>query len=259
LHPGLHRGTGCVEGGSGATHRLAASARAWRGLRRFVPTDSNARPSAQRCVGHVRGRTRSALWPASGIEPHPAVTDPDRYALVMVRTRPKAFLRMIQHQAARVSITASTTRGQGSTGVVEAGRDFMRGLRVSRFGTARPQLFQRTLDAETEELQASLPRRARSWGLARKLLNIFLRDCLYSGYLGREHDLERAEQYFEIPLDSITAKHIRDECPQLPPWPGVKHLTPDVSAAYQLAALLAAGRRGVARVHMDAYWWGARE
>lgn len=165
---------------------------------------------------------------------------------------------MVQHRAARVAITASATRGQGA-GVVACARPFLVGLKLAPFGTADPRAFARQLDAATERLRACLPKPAASWGLARKLLNIFLRDCLYTGYLAKAHGLAAAERLLEIPLDSITAKEIRREAPALPRWLGVRHLDPDRSAVYQEAALLIAKRHGVARVHLDAYWWGARE
>jgi hypothetical protein len=90
-------------------------------------------------------------------------------------------------------------------------------------------------------------------------LNIFLRDSLYTSYLAKEHGLAAAARFLEIPLDSITAKRIRSAVPELPRWPGVKYLDPHMSAAYQAAALLIARQHGVARVHLDAYWWGARD
>jgi hypothetical protein len=104
-----------------------------------------------------------------------------------------------------------------------------------------------------------LPKRSATWGLARKLVNIFLRDSLYTSYLRRAYRLSLAERLLEIPLDSITAKQIRKRMPQLPRWQGVRHLDPHTSAAYQAAALLIAKREGVARVHLDAYWWGVRD
>jgi len=142
---------------------------------------------------------------------------------------------------------------------VKSARDFVSTLKLQPFGTQDRRLFARRLEAATSQLQGTLPRGASSWGLARKLLNIFLRDCLYNTYLRRAHKLRKAEQYFEVPLDSIIAKRLRKEASKLPRWVGVKYLTPDVSAAYQTAARLVGKQRGIARVHLDAYWWGSRE
>ena len=169
------------------------------------------------------------------------------------------FLKAIQHRAARVAVTASPARGQGARGVVAAAREFMGDLHLGRFGTSDQRAYSRQLDAATRRLMVALPRRASTWGLSRKLLNIFLRDCLYTTYLARAYGLPAAERSMEIPLDSITAKRIRSEVRDLPRWRGVKYLDPATSSAYQSAARMLATERGMVRVHLDAYWWGVRE
>ena len=172
--------------------------------------------------------------------------------------RDPRFVKMIQRRAARVAIAASPTRGAGAPWVVACAREFMCVLNLARFGTKDREAFARRLDRSTQALQARLPRRASTWGLSRKLLNIFLRDGLYTVYLSRHFGLAAAERFFEIPLDSITARGIRADMPELPRWPGVKHLDRNLSAAYQVAAEVIARQKGVARVHLDAYWWGGR-
>ena len=168
------------------------------------------------------------------------------------------FLKAVQLRAARLAATASSTRGQGE-GVVESARGFLGSLRLGDFGTPDERVFVKRLELATSGLREVLPKAARNWGLARKLLNIFLRDGLYTVYLTTEHGLNVAEPFFEIPLDSITAKRIRGKVPTVPRWLGVKHLDPGMSAVYQEAAFGLARQYGVARVHLDTYWWGARE
>jgi len=41
--------------------------------------------------------------------------------------------------------------------------------------------------------------------MARKLLNIYLRNALYSTYLREAFELDTAEHLYEVPLDSIVA------------------------------------------------------
>jgi hypothetical protein len=96
--------------------------------------------------------------------------------------------------------------------------------------------------------------------LQEKLLNIFLRDALCTTHLVNEFGLNRAETNFEIPLDSITARHLRQEAGRgkLPRWPGVKHLEKEPSTAYQEFARTFAASETIARVHLDTYWWGTR-
>jgi hypothetical protein len=166
---------------------------------------------------------------------------------------------MVQHRAARAAVTASATRGQRVRGVVRRARDFLVTLKLAQFGTGDQRAFARRLDATTKRLCACLPKGAATWGLARKLLNIFLRDSLYTSYLAKDHRLVLAERLLEIPLDSITAERIHGEVRDLPGWQGVKYLDPETSAAYQAAAVVIAKKYRMARVHLDAYWWGARE
>ena len=171
-----------------------------------------------------------------------------------------SFLPMIQRRAARVAVGASTVRGQGAPGMVLAAREYLADLQFERFVAGDERTFRRRLDRATIDLMKSLPRRGRSWGIARKLLNIFLRDALYTGYLAQAYGLRRIERFLEIPLDSITAKGITADSPRrsLPRWPGVRHLNPDASDHFQAAAARLAREHGVARVHMDAVWWGHR-
>ena len=171
----------------------------------------------------------------------------------------RRFLKAVQARGARVSVSASATRKQGG-GVVEPARAFLAVMPLRRFSTANGLLFAQHLDTTTNDLKATFPPQSRSWGLARKLLNIFLRDCLYTSYLNDEYELSKAEKFMEVPLDSISANALFKEAPRLslPKWPGVKHNTPQVSAKYQEFATCLIAEAGIARVHLDTYWWGER-
>jgi hypothetical protein len=171
----------------------------------------------------------------------------------------REFLRMIQSRSARTCIGPSTVRGRGNTGAVVAARDFLRLLNLAPFGVTSPSSFEAQLNQTTEHLQRALPRGCQNWGLARKILNIFLLDCSYTSHLVSAYRLDRSEAFLELPLDSITAKALRkaarDRAQSLPPWPGVKHLTMLVSNNYQAVAAAEAANQGIARVHLDALWW----
>src|SRR5262249_47184715 len=95
----------------------------------------------------------------------------------------KDFLAAIQARTARVSIGASTARGRGNKGAVMAARSFLCTLNLREFGITKASTFAARLNRTTWRLAAALPRRCQRWGLARKFLNIFLRDCLYTKYL----------------------------------------------------------------------------
>jgi hypothetical protein len=166
---------------------------------------------------------------------------------------PAELLRAIQSRTARTAVGASTVRGRGNTGTVKAARVYFVDLDLARFAVG-PREFPKALDRHTHTLLAALPRPARHWGVARKL---FLRDCLYTGALNTAYRLCRAEESYELPLDSITAKALRAKFSrgELPRWPGVKHLSPELSDEYQEAALGLARRMKISRVHLDAVWW----
>ena len=166
------------------------------------------------------------------------------------------FLLAVQSRVARIAVGPSTVRGRGNAGTVAAARQFLRQVDLTEFGV-RPEAFRRALDRETQALRAVLPRGARRWGIARKLLNIFLRDCLYTTYLASAYNLVRAEAALEVPLDSITAQSLKRLGARgaLPRWPGVKYVDVAISARFQEAARVEATRARVARVHLDAVWW----
>ena len=173
----------------------------------------------------------------------------------------KQFLEAIQTRTARIAASASATRGQRTPGLAAAAREYFETLPLDQFGVVRSRLFKKRLDHATLELIRAIPKNGRSWGLARKLLNIFLRDAFYTTYLRDAYRLDLAEHNYELPLDSITAKRLRAETSEgaIPPWCGVKYLTPEASDVLQAAAAAIAASRGIARIHFDAYWWGSRQ
>lgn len=172
-----------------------------------------------------------------------------------------ALIPMIQGRAARVAASASALRGQKARGMTRIARQFLAELPLREFGVSNQRVFRRCLDRATIALMKALPRRGRSWGIARKLLNIFLRDALYTRYLADAFHLERVERWLEVPLDSITAEQIEARAPHptVPKWLGVRHLSAAESEKFQFAATRLARPYGVARVHMDAVWWGTRQ
>ncbi len=170
------------------------------------------------------------------------------------------FIRIVQAHVARVAVSPSATRNQGP-GVVDAARRHLRDIQLRPFAVTSETRFRTRLDAATLALNKDLPDPSQSWGLSRKLLNIFLRDCLYNQYLALFYALGRAERFLEIPLDSTTARELRAAArpgTALPTWPGVRHLSLAQSSSYQDAALDVARARKWQRVHLDADWWGQK-
>jgi hypothetical protein len=153
------------------------------------------------------------------------------------------------------AITPSAVRRAGSSGVAAAARDYLASLRLQRFAVSSPAQFAAALNRSTSKLEQALPTAGRSWGVARKCLNLFLRDSLYNWYLRTNFRLDVAEPLYEVPLDSLVATRLRrlSSGHELPPWRGVKHLTPPINDIYQKAAAALAQKRGVQRVHLDLY------
>jgi hypothetical protein len=190
------------------------------------------------------------------------------------------LVEAVQRRVAVVAIGPSAVRGKGNTGVASAAREFLASLSLASFAVTDCRAFREALKSATEQLQNSFPKEGGSWGLARKCVNLFLCDAFFNRYLHLEYGLAVAEEFFEIPLDGIVAKalsqYVRDplrllkrlaplDCialkpngakvKPLPTWPGVKHLTPLVSDAYQEVARDLAGALRITRVHLDTFLW----
>jgi len=103
---------------------------------------------------------------------------------------------------------------------------------------------------------AGMPPKERHFGLARKVLNLFLRERLYNAYLKQAFHLERSEALLELPMDSFTARGVRVRSPKgsVPRWLGVRKLTPEASKVYQTRATELAIEAGIDRVHLDLYY-----
>jgi hypothetical protein len=166
------------------------------------------------------------------------------------------YITYLRERQASTSVGPSTARGMGPPGTIKAAREFLKDVDLQRFKTNSAAAFGKELDRATEELARALPKDARRWGSARKFLNIFLRGCCYNKYLCSHYKLSSLEEWLEIPLDSHVARGLkRDSVSSLPRWPGVIHLTPDISKLYQAAATEVARKDRVHPVHLDIRYW----
>lgn len=164
--------------------------------------------------------------------------------------------KAIRKRASVLAVGPSTARNQGGKGIVDVLRDALFELRLADFATSQPARFARSLDRATGHVVCRLPKRARSWGLARKCVNIYLRDCYYNSYLRPSFGRLVDEDCFEVPLDQVIADGLHSNATiPLPRWPGVKHLTPQTSVLFQTGAIVLARDWGVTRVHLDTFLW----
>jgi hypothetical protein len=161
----------------------------------------------------------------------------------------------IVKRQAELAVGASTARGQGVAGVVRALRNSLANVPLTKFSVSTENAFVRNLEKQTQYVKSRLPRPARSWGLARKCLNIYLRDCFYNHYLRKHFGLGSAEGFFEVPLDAVMTKGLGRWADRgtLPHWKGIKRLKRKDSMMFQQAARTLAAEWGITRVHLDTF------
>lgn len=141
--------------------------------------------------------------------------------------------------------------------MVATARSFLRRVDLRTFAVGTSEHFLDVLNSQTDSLSSQFPDGGQgNWGAARKSLNIFLRDTLYCHHLCHHYKLDVLEPWLEVPLDSNVYKGIKqDTTNALPPWPGIRALTPSVSNELQSTATIVAKSLGIARVHLDLRYW----
>lgn len=163
---------------------------------------------------------------------------------------------VIRRYVAVTSVGASTVRGSPS-GTADAARDALFSIQLARLGISDERVFRSRLNQLTEGLRRALPVGRRHWGLARKIVNIYLRNAFYNHYLRKTYHLDRSELLLEVPVDSAVAKGLRRSAAtnELPRWPGLRSLKPAQHEEYQKYAIELAMLKKMSRVHLDALLW----
>lgn len=164
------------------------------------------------------------------------------------------FLKTMQKFVATSAIGVSALRNQGK-GSHQAVRNALASMHLSPLKDMEQAEYRKWLDDETARLLTHWPGTGRPWGAARKSVNLFMRDALYNQYLNGEHNIGHVEKWMEIALDSKVAKGLRNRFPELPSWPGLKHLEQRISDQYQDCAQQLADKQGLSRVHLDIWLW----
>jgi hypothetical protein len=168
------------------------------------------------------------------------------------------LIERMQEFAAIVAVDISTVRGLPA-GTLHLIRSYLKEIDLHSV-PVQDALFREWLDKHTGGILDLISPKAkcRPWGTARKALNMFLRDCSYQYFLRTEHGLDQIEALLEIPLDSIVAAALREDAGRgnLPSWPGLRKLTPEISDRYQEHACKLAGERGLSpTIHLDICLW----
>ncbi len=170
----------------------------------------------------------------------------------------KKFVKHDLGIVANGSVGASTARHMGPGTVLEAQR-FLSKLDPASFRTASEEEFRQVLDSATEEFREKLTN--KSWGAARKFLNIFLRDVLYNRFLCEYYNLAPIEPFLEVPLDGKLGKWLNNRHKEkggsdLRRWGTIIRLEREVSDKYQELARQVAEDEGCFRVDLDLLGYG---
>ena len=167
--------------------------------------------------------------------------------------KPTEFqLRQRKMRIAELSVGASTVRGMPK-GTVYAARMALKGIRPTSFSKPSRDEYLKTLNYLTRRISNVLPE--ASWGVSRKVLNIFIRSCVYDSGLRRAYQLARIEPWLEVPLDQQVAAGIRACSGEDLPKFQNKRLDWRVSLQYQDTARRIARRVGSHPIHLEACWW----
>ena len=169
------------------------------------------------------------------------------------------FIDRLRVRTAMLAIGRSTLRNQGASGMVAYARTFLCNLELAQFSVESVNQFTQILNETTERLAVNFPDGGKgNWGAARKSVNIFLRDALYSRHLCDRYKLIGIEPWLEVPLDNdVYNGLVNDSASEtiVPRWPGIRKLTPTLSGDYQNVASTIAKSLSVYRVHLDIRYW----
>lgn len=178
------------------------------------------------------------------------------------------FFQLLHRRLSQISVGASAIRNQGAGGLIDTLRNYFEtNIDLEEFITYLPtqNLFNDFLNQHTVNILTSFPDNAQSWGAARKGLNLFFREIVYSKFFSHRFSLpdnfnefNLLIQYLEVPLDREVANGISaDTNQQLPRWTGIRHLTPQISEQYQNQARIIATQENIAKVNLDLKYWRA--
>jgi hypothetical protein len=169
------------------------------------------------------------------------------------------LVERLQVRTALLAITRSALRNQGAPGVVDAARRYLAAVNLDKFSVTTHEAFRKALNYHTLMLRRKFPKGAsKSWGGARKAMNLFLRDVVYCKPLCDNHRLSHIVSWLELPLDSNSYDGLADDLldgQNMPDWPGVKNLHWRVNANIQEIATAIAESFDTCRVHLDIKYW----
>lgn len=169
---------------------------------------------------------------------------------------PAEKLNLLTQWYARRSIGNSTLRGY-PTDTKTVAQHFLAKIKLDE-RNFQPGAYRQYLDGLTPQLQAEFNANANLgcavyFGAARKSLNIYFRELLYSIHFNRL--VAPAWSVLEIPLDKNVARWLTSANPRLPRWTTIKQLNPKIYELFQDTARRVADSRKVAVIDLDVEYW----
>lgn len=175
------------------------------------------------------------------------------------------FKSKIQYRLAQISVGPSAIRNQGAPLMIQILRNHFMQMNLDTFFKVlhHKEQFQEYLNDETETILKAFPENGKSWGAARKGLNLFLREVVYNHYMAQWYSIPNNInentiflQHLEVPLDKDVATGLIEAC-ELPKtsWKSIKELSIEQSTFLQEKALELAQNKQTARIHLDLMFW----
>lgn len=175
------------------------------------------------------------------------------------------FIDFVQKRIANISASPSAVRGQPE-GTKNKAIKYLESIKLHDFSNINDEnKFKNLLDEHTALLREQLP--SKSWGIARKVLNIFLFQATQDINLNKKYALDKIIAFLEVPLDNPNAKTLMKiaknndkELYKGLKWESISKLECKMSMKFQdYATRYAKQKYGKERCYLDVYWWASEE
>jgi len=175
----------------------------------------------------------------------------------MISIKEKSILTKFQNYIAHISIGPSTLRGH-KKGTMKNVINSLKEIPLNKLSKINnEEKFIEWLNKQTEKLVCKLP--GKSWGTARKTINVFLFHACHNVWLARNYQLRKIIPYLELTLDNYNAKKLKKyaekEGIELK-WKSIKCLTAEENEKFQkYARKYAKERYNLERCYLDVIFW----
>ena len=177
---------------------------------------------------------------------------------------------MIQRYVAETSVGPSTVRGYVKN-TQKICRALLAGIDLAELSEIEKPRFKSWLNKQTDALHIQLRRQGRrkkgiqTYGIARKVVNIYLHNVFYNCVLNRKYGLENLCDFLEVPIDShvrewllLIARNTRPPLtidPLITRADKIWRIDEKANTAYQDLANQVARQLNTKRVNLDAYFY----